>query len=135
MHTAVADEPAFPEDVRRRSAHVLASLLVIQGVAAGGGLLWLVVAESRDPMGGLPLFFLLVAVLSFLAAGLEWMRQRSAEMVATIALLASFGLTLAAVLAGVWYLVPFVGLATIIAIFGLVDRFAVRDEARHAQRP
>lgn len=131
MAHATADEPAYPEAVRSRSAHVLASLLVVQGLAAAGGLAWLVVGEGRDPMGGLNLYFLLVAVLSFLAAGLEWARSRYAEMVATAALLASFGLTLAAVLAGVWYLVPFVGLATIIAIFGLVDRFAVRDESKH----
>lgn len=131
MRTATAKEPAFPEEVRRQSAHVLASLLALQGLAAGGGLAWLVVGEGRDPMGGIPLYLLLVAVLSFLAAALEWMRNRSAEMVATAALLASFGLTLALVLAGVWYLVPFVGLATIIAIFGLVDRFAVRDENKH----
>ena len=127
----MAEESAFPEETRRRSAHVLASLLGLQGLAAAGGLVWLVVGESRDPMGGIPLYLLLVAVLSFLSAGLEWMRNRYAEMVAVFALLGSFGLTLALVLAGVWYLVPFVGLATIIAIFGLVDRFAVRDESKH----
>lgn len=135
MSSAMADtHAAYPEDVRRRSAHVLASLLAIQGLAAGGGLAWLVVGEARDPMTFIPMLLLLTAILSFAAAGLEWARQRSAEMVATIALLVSFGLTLALVLAGVWYLVPFVGLATIVAIFGLVDRFAVRDESRHAPK-
>lgn len=131
MATAMAEEAAFPEEVRRRSAHVLASLLVVQGLAAAGGLAWLVVGEARDPAGFVPLYFLVVAVLSFLAAALEWMRRRSAEAVAVAALFLSFGLTLTAVLVGVWYLVPFVGLATIIAIFGLVDRMTVRDETRH----
>lgn len=131
MTTAVAEEAHYPEAVRRKSAHVLASLLAIQGLAAAGGAAWLVVAEGRDPMDFVSAFLLLVAALSFLAAGLEWARNRFAEGVATAALLGSFGLTLALVLAGVWYLVPFVGLATIVAIFGLVDRFAVRDESRH----
>lgn len=131
MSNAMADETTFSEETRRKSAHVLASLLALQGLAAGGSLAWLVVGESRDPMGGIPLYLLLVAILSFLAAGLEWMRNRHAESVATAALLGSFGLTLALVLSGNWYLVPFVGLATIIAIFGLVDRFAVRDETKH----
>ena len=131
MGTAMAEDAAFPEEVRRKSAHILASLLGLQGLAAAGGLGWLVGAEGRGVTEGIPLYLLATAVLSFLAAGLEWMRNRHAESVATVALLASFGLTLALVLAGVWYLVPFVGLATIIAIFGLVDRFAVRDEARH----
>lgn len=122
---------AFPEEVRAKSAHMLAILVGLQGLAALGGFAWLVTQEGRAIDDGLALYFLLVAVLSFLTSILEWMRNRWAEAVATMALLLSFGLTLTAVLAGLWYLVPFVGLTTIAAIFGLVDRFAVRDEERH----
>lgn len=132
MATASAtSQPAYPEADRKKSAHVLAGLVALQGAAALGGFAWLVVQEGRDPTAGVPLYFLLVAALSFLTSILEWARARIAEMVATVAILLSFGLTLAAVLAGFWYLVPFVGLATIAAIFGLVDRFAMRDETRH----
>jgi len=131
METKSTSDPTFPEEVRARSAHVLAGLVALQGLAALGSYGWLVVQEGRDPVDGLGLYFLAVGVISFLAAILEWMRNRFAESVATVALLLSFGLTLAAVLAGLWYLVPFVGLTTIAAIFGLVDRFAVRDESKH----
>ena len=131
MSHAMADEATFPDEVRRKSAHVLAGLLTLQGVAAAGSLAWLVAAEGRALGGFVTPLLALVAISSFAAAGLEWGRNRQAETVAAIALLLSFGCTLTLVLAGIWYLVPFVGLATIIAIFGLVDRFAVRDETKH----
>ena len=130
MATMSSAEPAFSESVRSRSAHVLSGLLALQGVAAGGGLAWLYL-DGASITGILPVFFLVVAVVSLIAAILEWTRNRYAEGVATFALLAGFGLILAAVLAGLWYLVPFVALTTIAAIFGLVDRFAVRDEGKH----
>lgn len=121
----------YSEPVRKKSAHVLAGLVGVQGLAALGSYLWIVAVEGARFDDGLPLYFLLVAILSFLTSVLEWTRNKWAEMVATTALLLSFGLTLAAVLAGLWYLVPFIGLATIAAIFGLVDRFATRDETQH----
>lgn len=130
----MAEDAAFPEEVRRKSAHVLAGLLTVQGIAAAGSLAWLVGVEGRDVGGFVIPLLALVAVSSFAAAGLEWARHRSAESVAATALLLSFGATLTLVLAGIWYLVPFVGLATIVAIFGLVDRFAVRDSAKHVRK-
>ncbi|HUR69135.1 MAG TPA: hypothetical protein VM370_07795 [Candidatus Thermoplasmatota archaeon] len=131
MTATMAQSATHPEDVRKQSAHVLAGLVGLQGLAALGCFGYVVLAQGRDPLDGMSLYYLLVAVLSFLTSGLEWARARPAEMVATFAILLSFGLTLASVLAGLWYLVPFVGLTTIAAIFALVDRFAVRDESRH----
>ena len=127
-------EPAFPEEVRRKSAHLLAGMVLLVGIAALACYGWLVVNDGHDPVSGISLYFILVIVLTFATAILEWTRHRWGEAFATAALLASFGLTLALVLSGIWYLVPFVGVSTIAAIFGLVDRFAVRDEARHAPK-
>lgn len=113
---------------RRRSAHVLAGSLALQGaVAALGG----VVAGREGP---LPTFFGAVALLSFSAAVLEWVRARLAEAVTLVAMAASYLLILATVLAGLWYVAPFVALATIACLFGLAHRYAVRDEARHQPR-
>ena len=131
--TIIAEDAGYAEEPSK-GVRVLGALLALQGLAAAGGLAWLVLGEGREPLSAVPLFLLVVAALSLAAAALDQMRQRAAEAVATAALLASFGLTLTLVLAGVWYLVPFVGLATIVAIFGLVDRFAVRDSAQHRSR-
>jgi hypothetical protein len=131
MATQPAQADPYPEEVRKHSAHVLAGLVTLQGTAALGGFTWLVVREGRAPTQGIAAFFLLVAALSFFTAILEWSRVRVSEMMATFTILLSFGLTLGTILAGLWYLVPFIGLTTIASIFGLVDRFAVRDDSRH----
>lgn len=120
----------LPRPTAGQSAHILAALVSIQGLAALGGLAWLIGYEGQPLTHAITLYFFVVAALSFLAGVLEWSRVRFAEMLALLAIFLSFGLTLAAVLGGFWYLVPFIGIATIAAIFGLVDRFAARDELR-----
>lgn len=121
-----------PLAVRAASAQRLAVYLVgIGGLAlVGASLVGSAFASPFSPGFLFGAHVLLMGVAVF-AAVLEWTRARLSEAVATPALLLAAVLTFVDIASGLWYFAPWLGVLTIIATFALVQRYLVRDEARH----
>jgi hypothetical protein len=121
-----------PLAVRESSAKRLAVFLAgVGGVAFVGASF--TPSAVTTPFG--PGVFLgahiLLTGLALLAGILEWTRERMGEALATPTLLFAAVLTLIDLATGLWYYAPWLGVMTIVSIFGLVQRYLVRDEARH----
>lgn len=124
-----------PLQARESSARRLAiDLLGLGGVAFIGASATEVLAAPFFDMGVLFGAHVLLMGLALLAAILEWTRERLAETLAVATVIGGIVLTVVDVVGGVWYFAPFLGITTLLAIFALVNRFIVRDEARHQPR-
>lgn len=121
-----------PLAAREASAKRLAVYLVgIGGLAlVGASLAGSAFASPFSPGLLFGAHVLLVGV-AMLAAVLEWTRERMGEAIATPTLLIAAVLTLVDIASGMWYFAPWLGVLTLIATFALVQRYLVRDEARH----
>lgn len=131
MDTLVADAPLARQAGARRLA---VDLLGIAGLAFVGATATEVLTAPTFEGGALFAAHLILMGLALTGAALEWTRERLGEAVAVPALMFAVVLTLVDVVNGIWYFAPFLGLMTLFSIFGLVDRFMDRDEARHQPR-
>lgn len=123
------------EAARKSSARNLALYLGgLGGLAVLGAISTEIAGVSTFSLGSLFGAHMALAGIAILASALEWGRERLAEGTATAAMAGGVVLTVVDLANGIWYFAPFLGVASLLCIFAVVNRYMERDEERHGAR-
>lgn len=123
----------YPEDVRRRASRLDAAALAAQALLAGVGLGIAIAWTLKGPFsnGMTAAGFIVLAVVASFGAMSEWNRERRAEQASLLAGVFGVIMSLVAGVEGYWWYAPALAVVSFAVCFGTVNRFIVRDEARH----